>query len=336
MNDYLFLQPGWLFCIPLIFLFLIVRPWLIGHGLLRTESGVISAAIVKHPQAANHQAQASKSTNSHLFFIAVSTILLLVALAQPIRLGAQVETPATSADIMLIIDTSISMVMRDYQLEGKRVNRMTMTKALLDRFTRRFSGKRIGIVLLGDQPQILLQPSEDKALVRYMIHQLKPTISGRNAALGDAIAVAADYIGSDKIKDETVMVLISSADTPLGKLSPITGAERARDAGAILHTIAIGSSDSQDSQSGELLFEEADLALLNELALLTGGKSFHAKNVAVMDAALMSIEKHHQTVSNKEWAPRLKHALYQWPLLAAIFLLMMMALLPLQGRGKAA
>jgi len=251
-------------------------------------------------------------------------------LAQPVRLGTRIEALATSADILLIIDTSISMVMKDYQLEGQQVDRMSMIQALLDRFARRFSGKRIGIVLLGEQPQILLPPSEDKALVRYMIHQLKPTVSGRQAALGDAVAVAAEYIKSDKINNETVLVLISSADAPSGRLSPIAGVERAIDAAAILHPIAIGSSDMQASKTGELIYEPVDLKLLQQMAQMTGGESFHAVDVATMDAALRRIEQRHQIMPDKnaddKTAPRLQQPLYQWPLLTALLLLMWIVL----------
>jgi len=334
MNDYALLYPGWLWLIPVALIFMLLSPWLISPWLNR-KNPAIQATSVRHPLALDYQNKHSGINTSNYTLASICGCLMLLALAQPVRLGEQIEIPpvTTSADILLIIDTSISMVMKDYQLEGKRVNRMTMIQALLDHFSRRFIGKRIGIVVLGEQPQILLSPSEDKALVRYMIHQLKPTISGRQAALGDAVAVAAEYIKSDKVNHETVLVLISSADAPGGKLSPIAGAKYAMDAGAILHTIAIGSTKLQASQSGELIYEPADLKLLQQMAQMTGGESFHATDVATMDAALRDIEKRHQIISNKIYMPRLQQPLYQWPLLTALLLLIMKALLP-RHHGK--
>ena len=327
ISDYLLLQPGWLWLIPPVLIFMLFSPLLRKLGWLKRQNQAIPAISVRHPQAMDYQHKSSASNNGGYFLTGICSCLMLLALAQPVHLGTRIDTTATSADILLIIDTSISMVMKDYQLDGQRVNRMTMTQALLDRFSRRFTGKRIGIVVLGEQPQILLSPSEDKALVRYMIHQLKPTISGRQAALGDAVAVAAEYIKSDKVNNETVMVLISSADAPSGKLSPVAGVERAIDAGAILHTIAIGSTESHASRPGELIYEPVDLKLLQQMAQMTGGESFHAVDVATMDAALRSIEQRHQILpdntSNNKAAPRLHQPLYHWPLLAALLLLIM-------------
>jgi len=334
MNDYMLLQPDWLLLIPLVPAFLLLNPWLRKHGWLNLQNHMVSAIPVRHPQAGHYQVRDSSDTSGNVILTGISSCLLVLALAQPVRLGEQIEKPVSSADVMLIIDTSISMVMKDYLLDGQRVNRMTMTRALLDRFTMRFSGRRIGIVVLGEQPQILLRPSEDKALVRFMIHQLRPTISGRQAALGDAIAVTSTFIGSEKVTDETVMVLISSADAPGGKLSPVSGVERAIENGVILHTIAIGSTDVQASEFGELIFEPADVGLLQQLADMTGGKSFHAVDVAAMDAALNDIEQHHKIIPYKKFAPRKQQTLYHLPLLAGLLLLMLMALLPHRGRKK--
>ncbi len=328
MKDYLLLQPGWLWLIPALLIFILLSPWLQKQGWLKRQSQMMAATSVRHPQALAYRKQYSYKNTATYFLAGLCSCLMLLALAQPVRLGAKVKMPATSADILLIIDTSISMVMKDYRLDGQRVDRMSMTQALLDRFSRRFSGKRIGIVVLGEQPLILLPPSEDRTLVRHMIHQLKPTIAGRQAALGDAVAIAADYIQSDNINNKTVMVLISSADAPSGNLSPIAGAERASNAGVILHTIAIGSSDRQASKTGELIYQPVDLKLLQQMATMTGGESFHAIDVASMDAALRNIEQRHQIIAGDKFKPRRQQPLYHWPLLTALLLLMVITLLP--------
>jgi len=296
---------------------------------LRKQNNQTVATAVMHPQAMDFETQTqANKTSSHHFISVISGCLMLLALAQPVQLGARLAAPAEPIDVILIIDTSVSMVLRDYQLDGERVSRMTMTQALLDRFTRRFSGKRIGLVVLGEKPHMLLQPSRDRELVRYFIHRLKPTIGGRLSALGDAVAVTADQLQSDSSTAETVMILISDAVTPVGNLSPIAGAERAAEMGAVLHTIAIGSKNRQASQSGELIYEPADLKLLKQMAELTGGESFHAVDVAAMDAALQKIEQRYKKKSTPQFAAQLQQPLYFWPLLAAILLLIVPVLLP--------
>jgi len=331
--QYKLLQPDWLWLIFPLLLILFLRPLLVNKGWLIKLNPQAPVTTVKHPLALDDSALHPKIKKKESFLLTlISSSLILLALAQPVRLGERVPSPATSANIMLIIDTSISMVLRDYKLNGQPVDRMTMTQVLLDRFSRRFSGKRIGLVILGDPPQILLKPSEDKNLVRHLIHRLRPTVAGRQAALGDAVSIAADYIKSDKLTTETVLVLISDAVRPAGKLSPIAGAERAAQAGATLHTIAIGSTRTEEdntaaSSAGGLIYAAADKKLLQQMAQLTGGESFHAVDVKALDQALKQIEHHHKKQTDKNASPQTHQALFSWPLLAALFLLMINELL---------
>jgi len=329
-TNYKLLQPAWLwFIIPLI-AFLLIQPWLIKKQWLK-QNHSLNLIAVKHPfahQNSDHSDslfQSRRKTSLQLFFTTLSSSLILLALAQPVKLGAQAEHTSSSANIMLIIDTSISMVIRDYQLDGKRVDRMTMTQALLDRFSSRFSGQRIGIVIFGDPPQVLLKPSKDKNLVRHLIHRLKPSIAGRMAALGDAVAIAAEYIKSDETQTETVLVLFSDAVSPSGKLSPIEGAKRVAEANMVLHTIAIGSTDTAQnnlsaSHLGELIYDAADVKLLQQMASITGGESFRGDDVASIDNALNKIEQRHKILTGPNLS-RKQQVLYYWPLLIALFLL---------------
>ncbi|VAW55854.1 hypothetical protein MNBD_GAMMA07-920 [hydrothermal vent metagenome] len=321
------LQPNWLWLIFPLLVFLLIQNRLIKRGVIEKPGQQTYSAAVKHPLAINALVDASNKHSSHpIGYTLLCSSLLMLALAQPVRFGEVIKTPATSADVMLIIDTSISMVIKDYHLDGKPVDRMSMTQALLTRFSNRFSGKRIGIVVLGELPQILLKPSEDKNLVNHLINRLKSTVAGRQAALGDAVIIATDYLIANKLTAQTVLILISDGVKPSGRLSPIEGANRAAKAGVILHTIAIGSTNELNvklaaSFMGELIYEAADVDLLKKMAKLTGGESFHGIDVEAIDTALKKIELQHKKNTSIELLPRLQQPLYAWPLLAALFLI---------------
>lgn len=321
------LQPGWLW---FLLLFVPLWLWLNYRGFLRNGNDNAVATSVKHPLASDFQNQMmnNKRPHGHQVLSLISICMIVLALSQPVRLGEKLPVSPEPLDIMLIIDTSVSMVLRDYQLNGERVNRMTMTQALLDRFTRKYSGRRIGLVVLGEQPHILLQLTKDKALVRHYLHRLKPAIGGRLSSMGDAAAITAEHLKNNNNAASTAMILISDAVTPFGKLSPIAGAKRAADAGVILHTIAMGSKNGPQSQLSELLYEPADTHLLKQMAEITGGKSFHAIDVTAMDQALLAIEKHHLKTAKTEFSGQLQTPLYLWPLLVAIFIMLMMITQP--------
>ncbi|HED34396.1 MAG TPA: VWA domain-containing protein [Gammaproteobacteria bacterium] len=333
LSNYRLLQPEWLWLAIPVIIFILFRPFLIKSRWLVDEHST-HTATVKHPFA-DKDATPDKTTSPaknriswHSTLTLLYSSLMLLALSQPVKLGAEKTAPVTTADIILIIDTSISMVIRDYQVNGKRLDRLTMTKILLDRFIRnlgsRFPEQRTGIVIFGDPPQVLLKPSKDKNLVRHLIHRLKPTIAGRMAALGDAIAISVDDIKSDNIQNETILILISDGTTPSGSLSPVEGAKRASEANIILHTISVGSTETgknnpSAAQMGELLYDSADIKLLEQIARITGGESFHGTDSASIDAALNRIEKRHQ-IESTGYLPRKQQSIYYWPLIVALFL----------------
>ena len=325
MMDIQFAQPAWLWLLPLV----LASPLLIRRGFLSMAEQPTPATPVKHPLASTLAGIITQQQSLSLVPAVIVGCLLVISLAQPVKQGARLPSLPAPVDLMLIIDTSVSMVLKDYQLDGKAVDRLSMTQTLLDRFTRRYSGKRIGVVVLGDKPHMLLPPSEDFNLVRNLIHRLRPTIAGRQAALGDAIAVAAKQLAArDQDAPDTTMILISDGVLPSGQISPLEGARRAAQSGAMLHTIAMGAARMQENTETALLYEPADLELLQQIAQITGGRSFHATDAAAIDQALETIEQQQQAVAEVVQAPQLQQALYIWPLGAAILILVIYNLLP--------
>ena len=52
---------------------------------------------------------------------------------------------------MLAVDLSRSMQEQDFDLAGRRVDRLTATKAVAGEFIERRAGDRLGLVLFGEQ-----------------------------------------------------------------------------------------------------------------------------------------------------------------------------------------
>lgn len=337
-DEWIFLQPQWLMAIPLPLLLWLLekQAWIKWSSL--SSSGAHEPVSVKHPYAHQlHQHQLTQqATGSHTYLYGVTWFLLLLALAQPVIYGARLSHQPQPVDLTLIIDTSVSMVLDDYEIQGKRVDRMTMAKALLDRFAERFRGRKLGIVVFGDQSYVLLQPSEDRNLVRHLLSRLRTTMAGRQAAIGDAIAIASRDSQLMSDTSDKVLVLITDAVQPVGTLSPQDGARQAAEAGIVLHTIAIGATEhaAADDSFGKLIYEPADTSLLKELATITGGNYFHATDSHAMDQALNKIEARHRE-KNNEAGPKLRQAMYIWPLAAAILLLILINIMPTRRKVSA-
>ncbi len=326
--DYALLAPAWLLALPLLW-------WLWRKPGRRLGELLLRPVALRHPAAG--QLAAPGDTHPPAGRNGLATLvmaLLLLALAQPVHYGAPLPERPSPLQLMLVVDTSVSMSLRDYQLDGRRLDRLSLAKLLLDRFVADFDGSEIGLVVFGQPPALWVPPTRDRALFRQLLARLQPVMAGRYAALGDALALAAESFPGQTDGPRAV-VLITDAVRPSGRLSPQQGVDRLRAAGLTLHTIAIGArSGGLVQDNSELIYEPADVTLLEALAARTGGLSFHAGAADDLREALRQIEALHQSRLPPPAIERVREPLYHWPLLLALLLLGMQPWLPAPDRHR--
>ncbi len=273
----------------------------------------------------------SHSPNADRLF-AVALLLFVLALSQPIHLGPKpIYKPQTgAADLILLVGTSVTMTLRDYQINGKRVDRMTMARTLLDPFIRDYPGQRMGLVLLGDPSAVWLPLTTDKHLIRNAVSRLQTTLGGRLMNLGAALDLSVDQFPQQS-NHQQVIVVVSDGSMRWGSKSPIKSAQAAHKAGFSVYTIAIGSADGsagEDNRVGRQLYSPIDLNLLAETAKAGGGKLFHALDSNAFSAALNTISKRHQYPLAAKAMPRSRTLYYPLLLLLSLMTLLGALLLP--------
>ncbi|MCK5359831.1 MAG: VWA domain-containing protein [Gammaproteobacteria bacterium] len=248
-------------------------------------------------------------------------ICLVLALAEPVKTGSKIPDPPDQRDITFIVDASVSMLLRDYILDGQRIDRMSFLKSFLDRFVQQLDGDRISVVVFGDSAYTMLPLTDDQALTRRMLSRLKTTMAGRFNALGEAIALAVKESGNSPDR-RRVLVLFTDADESTDSISPYAAAELALAAGLPLYTIAIGAStyDAAEEELAGLIYHPANIDLLKNLAEKTGAKSYQAGDEKALDAAIADINQREKY--KKEVTPRyFTVPLYPVPLIAGLLLL---------------
>lgn len=328
------LQPWWLLALPLPLVWLAwrrrrPRPWptllppmTLRYPLLSIVSGD------RDPQDSTASAMADR-------LVAAALMLAVITLAQPVRHVGSIPSAAASepVDLVIVAGTAISMALRDYVVEGERVDRMTLTRRLLDRFVADFRGRRIGLVVLGDQSALWLPLTRDKAVVRDAIARLRTTIVGRLADTGAALQLVNDRFGDTADK---VVVLVTDGGLQLGATSPQAAARQLAAGGNTLYVIGIGASDPADygGDVGGLIYEPIDPAALTEVAEAGGGRFFHARDVDDFSAALSAIESAHRRPMAPSPAQRVVESWYPVPLGAAMLLLLAAASKPRTDRAQ--
>ena len=328
-SDIEFLLPGFLWLLPvLVILALLWRRSAsrLGDAGSHTISFIspTSDLQVRHPLLA----KLSSRSYTRLRYNPINTIViwlvlccLVLALAEPVKKGNKITDPAEQRDITFIVDASVSMLLRDYEIDGELIDRMTFLKSFLDRFVQQLEGDRISAIVFGESAYTLLPLNDDPALTRRMLSRIKTTMAGRFNALGEAIALAVKQSGNIPER-RRVLVLFTDADESTDSISPVAAAELARESGLPLYTIAIGAAtyDAAEKELAGLIYHPANIDLLQELAVLTGAKSYQAGDEKALDEAIADIDQREKY--KKEVPARYFNiALYPIPLIAGLLIL---------------
>lgn len=320
-NDWQLLQPYWLLLFPALWAWHKLH---VKQGLHWAK--LISPIQLRYPPLSlnvktKFNKQTQTSTALHLTTLAFA--LCIIALTQPQILGTPLNkgTEKTPVDVVLVVGTSISMVLRDYSINDETVSRMQMTKHVLQKFITDFKGRRLALVVLGSPAAVWLPLSEDKQLIQDAVQRLRPTLGGRLSDLGGALSLVAKKFGDPK--QETSVLLFSDGGLQLGALSPQQGAEAIKQAGLKLHSIAIGSDTQiKENELGGLIHTPVDLDLMRSIAETSAGSMFQISDSDTMHSALqqaVSSDTSKHTLTNLK--PR-QHPLYPWLLgFAAVLLL---------------
>ena len=336
-----FVQPYWFFglIIPLIWLIKYHKKPLHWPKIIQPLTLRYPALDVLHssPDPVN-----KPPTSSNLWFVLL-LILLIISLTQPVRFSHDLpaENEADAVDLILVVNTSVSMLLKDYVVDGQQIDRMEMTRQLLQQLVEKFSGKRIGLVILGRPASIWLPLTEDKQLVKHAIGRLRTTLGGRNSDIGETLELVRKQfkISPTEISSEKIVLLITDGYQQLGPVAPEIAVQNLLTDGFKLHTLAIGSSSEPEISLGKshLIYAPADLQLMQHLAQLGQGEMVHALDHTVLQKLLRLLKKSPQET------PRIsRHKLiidlYHYPLTLAMMILLYV-LLPfpaLASKGRRA
>lgn len=332
-------QPLWLWLIPAV----LVLRWLLARQTGKIEfSGIEQLPdtrnqYVHHPRSALltdlslHHSRKSR-LYALLFWLAIAAFC--VALSGPQRIGEKRPDPPRQRDIIFIVDTSVSMTLRDYLLEGQRIDRMSVIRAMLDNFIQQLKGDRIGIIAFADTAHVLSPLSNDESLLRNLLPKLRPGIAGRTNAIGEAVTLAIKQAQQDRDRRQ-VLILISDAALPTGSISAEQAAALAAQEKLPLYTIAVGAGSyaAEEQRVTGLIYHPANLPLMQQLAEQTGAKTYQAGDHESLQAAVNNIEQL-EKISVPQ-APRYyRQSLYRWPLLIAVLLISLAQLMNMLSIGR--
>ena len=316
MIDLGFLQFASAWALPLL---LVLPTWWLWRRRRKSTAIIFSRvrALAKGPRAGR--------SITRFLFVLRNLVLLggVLALARP-RSGARAEDVSSEGiNIVIAFDISSSMLAQDFQPQ----NRLEVAREKVKQFVSMRKSDRIGVVAFSGEALTQVPLTTDYPVVNAAISNLQPGQLEDGTAIGTAIATAANRL-KDAPGPSRVMVLLTDGVNNRGSIDPRTAARAAAALGIRIYTIGVGTEGMAPVPVGRGLFGlryemrpvEIDDALLGEVARLTGGRYFRARDAVALDRITREIDRLERVPVQTRTYVRFTE-LYRWPLTIAVLAL---------------
>lgn len=320
--------PAWLLAIPL--------PWLLARwrGTGNDSGDALRLPVAERiARVAGASGPGARRATPGLL-AGLAWIALCIAAARPQQLGEPVNPPVRGRDLMLALDLSGSMSEPDMELGGAIVDRLTAAKAVLADFIDRRAGDRLSLIVFGRQAHVITPPTADRETVHDQLADSVVGLAGQETAIGDAIGLAVRRLRGQE-SGQRVLVLLTDGVNTAGALDPERAARIAADENVRIHTIAFGGDGTMSLFGLRVPMpggEETDPQVLRQVAAITGGRFFRAKDTEELAGIYAEIDRL-EPVARPGRAVRPRIERYPVPLAAALVLALLALVLGRRTRA---
>lgn len=229
--------------------------------------------------------------------------LLIVALAQPRLTRSETRITASGVDIVVAFDMSGSMAAEDFEMKGQRVNRLIMSREVLQKFIEKRPNDRIGLVAFATQAYIASALTLDHDFLLQNLERLQlGTIPADRTAIGSALATAVNRLREVPSKSK-IVILMTDGQNNAGTIEPLKAADAAQALGVKVYTIGVGTRgqapvlarDMFGRQFYQMVDVDIDEATLQEIARRTGGQYYRADNARKFQEIYAEIDRLEKT-----------------------------------------
>lgn len=277
-----------------------------------------------------------------LLVLALSAAVM--GLARPAWGTEEEEIERRGLDVALIIDTSLSMTAIDVA-----PSRLEIAKALLDDLLASLVGHRVALVQFEGAAQVLSPLTTDRGMVGLLLESLEagsmPT-PGSNLTTG--LAAGLRLLPVEDGGGRPIMVLVSDGEDH-GEGSWQSALRPLRDAGAVVHTVGVGTPGGSPlprpdgpggffhlDDQGRQVISRLEPEALEQLARATGGVYREVRDarthLAPIAEAILEVEG---GLQETETVVKSRER-FQWFLgAAAAFLALHLAIGPFRGQRRA-
>ena len=314
-DDFRFAEPGWFWLLALLPIFAFLRR-------AAGRQSVLQFSSLHLLRAAGRRTRSAVGAFG-LFLTFGAMALGTGALARPQKLRTEEKIEESGVEIFMALDLSLSMSIQDMRVGSDKVDRLTVAKKVTRDFIRNRPSDRVGFVVFSGRPYLASPLTLDKKWLEDTLDKIWfNQTRDMGTAIGSALATAAKRLTNRESRSK-IIILITDGANNSGKIGPRDAARLAATLGIKIYTIAIGTDGyhqvpvpTPDGMHVGVR-QEFDEETLKEVARLTNGRFYHARDANAMESIFREIDRLEKTKLNVR-RTTLIDELFTFPLWGAV------------------
>ena len=259
---------------------------------------------------------------------------LAVALARPQEVLSRRLERAEGVDLVVALDVSGSMSALDFE----PTDRLGVAKEVIGQFLDGRANDRFALIVFAGAAVTLVPLTLDHAVAQHLLDEVQMGSLPDGTAIGLGLGTAVARLRHSEA-DSKVVVLVTDGSNNTGQLDPVNAAEMAAELDIAVHTVLVGRNGMvpvpvpvRDPRTGRVSHQvrqmemEINPELLAELARITGGSSFRARDSEGLEEVFEAIDGLEKTEFTSTKLVRYRERFEPWAVASLVMLLLGTAL----------
>jgi len=248
-------------------------------------------------------------------------IFLISAVASPIKVEIYNNIKKEARDIMLILDSSKSMLDRGFDSNEPKKDKFSVVIDVVSNFIKDRKNDRIGLINFSSSAFVASPLTFDKSYLKYIVKKQRVGLVGSRTAIYDALLQAIYILEKSEAKSKIAILLTDGMDnmsnTKYEEILDAVSKSKVK-----LYIIGIGN------------FDDLDVPKLKALAKAGRGKFFLATNSSLLDNIYKKIDISETTKIKGESYKKYTYYYYFPLIFAIVFLLLFVYYKSIKGVAK--
>jgi Ca-activated chloride channel homolog len=249
---------------------------------------------------------------------ALAMVILVVAMANPQRAVRVQPQLQNSADILIALDVSNSMLAKDVS-----PNRLGKAKDFIRKLADALKGERLGLIFFAGDAHPQTPLATDYSALLMFLHNANPAIiADQGTDVAAAVEQATRMFETDT-KAGRALIIVSDGENH--QENAVRRAQQARADGIQIHTVGVGSPGGAmiPAEGGRMVRTTLNEPFLRELATAGGGGAYNLSEDARVIGALKNAVRGLQKDAVLAQGYTEYRSYFQWLLLPVMLLLIL-------------